>query len=278
MPRKKDPGSLTGSKRVKDNANKRVSSRAKKAFDAGADLLKDTASNTFNSNNIQQAVSNTANAVTGGIANVRQQVTDIAQLKQAINNQSGFEKGFADIEVADDYYGGLQIPEFDTQSFIPSDLTNPTELSNYQLDEKQLQETLRIYGGANRYLKALQAGYKHIEEVGKTKQGFEKARQSIIKGATEEVKTAQTIVSWDTERINLETSISKRDEANERLKQQQVKTLGAVNETNQLMQLVTAKEAKRDANIQKTIADTERITSKYLEDSAITVEASQITT
>ena len=275
MPRKKaEPGSLTGSKRVKETTSKRTSTKAKQALDAGAGLIKDTATkaatsitSTVTPENVVKAAGNTVNAVTGGIANIRQQVTDIAQLKQAITNQSGFEK-YTELTESTDIYGGLKIPEFDAQQAIPQDLTDPSNLANLGMTDDEAQKALAIYGKLNNRNKVLRAGYKYVEGVGLVKQGYEKARQSIIKGATEEIKTNQTIVTYDTERINLESAISKRDEANERLKQQQVKTLGAVNETNQLMQLITAKEAQRDANIQSVISKTEEITSKYLLDSA----------
>ncbi len=276
MPRKKaEAGSLTGSKRVKETASKRTSTKAKQALDAGGNLIKDTAkkaganiASTITPENIIKTTGSTVNAVTGGIANIRQQVTDIAQLKQAITNQSGFEKGFSELGESSDIYGGLKIPEFDAQGSIPQDLTDPSNLASLGMSDDEAQKALAIYGKLNNRNKVLRAGYKYVEGVGLVKQGYEKARQSIIKGATEEIKTNQTIVTYDTERINLEGAVSKRDEANERLKQQQVKTLGAVNETNQLMQLITAKEAQRDANIQSVIAKTEEITSKYLLDSA----------
>ena len=281
MPRKKaEPGSLTGSKRVKETTAKKATTKAKKAIEAGGNLIKDTVAKTVANPpslptiSISAPKQNIVNNVTSGIAKVKQGITDVSQARQALEPK-GFDGEYSKLDNPKEVFGGLDIPEFDGQKFIPSDLINPSNLEEFQLTEKEEQKALATYAGAGRYLNVLKAGYNHIQKVGEVNQSVQKAYQSVIKGSTEEIKTQETIVNYDIARINLETTIEKRDEAIEKLNQQQVKTLAAVNETNQLIQLVEAKENKREAQIQKTISETEQITSKYLLAESVSVIAPQ---
>ena len=77
-----------------------------------------------------------------------------------------------------------------------------------------------------------QAGYKYIADVGKVKQSSHKAQSSIIKGVTEEVKVQHSVVDFDVANIELEQKLEKRNQAEETLKQEQIKTVAAINETD----------------------------------------------
>ena len=275
MPRKKkEAGSLTGSERVKETVSKRASTKVGQALEAGAGKLKDTASGASKvilgvPGSVVRVTPQIANNVTSGIAKAKQAVTDIQQVKQAIAPK-GFSGQLSDIGEQDftDPYGGIKIPEFDAQSFIPSDLTDPSNLSSFQVSEKEFQEKAALYGGAARYLDLLEMGYKHVERVGKVIQSEGKAKQSVVKGITEQVRATDAVVGFETAVVNLHSSVEKRDQAVEKLKQNQAKTLGAVNETNQTIRLIEAKENKREADIQAIEAKTEQVISKYLAESA----------
>lgn len=275
MPRpKKEAGSLTGSKRVKETVAKKASSKVGQALEAGVGKLKDTASNAGKTvlgvpGSVVKVTPQVVNNVTSGIAKAKQAVTDIQQAKQAIAPK-GFGGQLSDTGKQDftDPYGGLKIPKFEAQSFIPDDLTDPSNLSSFQLSEEEFQEKAALYGGAARYLDLLQMGYQHVERVGKVIQSEGKAKQSVVKGVTEQVKAQDAVVGFETAVVNLNSSVEKRDQAVEKLKQNQAKTLGAINETNQTIRLIEAKESKREADIQAIEAKTEQVISKYLADCA----------
>lgn len=273
MPRpKKEAGSLTGSKRVKETVAKKASSKVGQALEAGAGKLKDAASNAGKTvlgvpGSIVNITPQVANNVTSGIAKAKQAVTDMQQVRQAITPK-GFSGTLSKVGEFSDPYGGTKIPDFDAQSFIPEDLTDPSSLTNYQLSEEDYQKGAKLYAGAGRYLGLLELGYKHVDRVGKVIQANGKAKQSITKGATEQVKAQDAAIGFDTAVINMHSSVEKRDQAVEKLKQEQAKTLGAVNETHQTVRLIEAKEDKREADIQAVEAKTEQVISKYLSDSA----------
>ncbi|NJM23581.1 MAG: hypothetical protein HC907_35650 [Richelia sp. SM1_7_0] len=148
---------------------------------------------------------------------------------------------------------------------IPSDLLNPQ--IELQATEEQLTNGLAVYAGATRAQQLLQAGFKYIEEIGKTKQQYHRAEQSIIKSATEGVKVQQEIVKFDKQNIELDIDITKREQSNEKLKQEQIKLTGMQKETSQIVLKIESQERKRDAEIRSIDAQTQDIIQKYLKDS-----------
>lgn len=270
MPRKKaEAGSLTGSKRVKSQKEKSAGTRAKKVAEAAGTVLKEAAVGVGKTAVSAAAgtASNAANAVTTGASEVRQAATDAIQARNAITGEQGYTGQLASGELArnGDAYGGLAFPEQDFNSMLPGDLLNPE--IELQATEEQLTAGLATYAAGTRAQTLLQAGFKYIAEVGKTKQLYHKAEQSVIKAASEGVKVQQEIVNYDIENIKLDQKIEKREQENEKLKQEQIKTLGARNETEQLRQKIEAQEGKRDAEISSIKAQTQDIIQKYLKDS-----------
>lgn len=270
MPRKKaEAGSLTGSKRVKAQKEKSAGTRAKKVAEAAGTVLKDAAVGVGQTavSAATGAVSNTANAVTTGASEVKQAATNALQARNAITGEEGYTGQLASGQLTreSDIYGGLAFPEQDFNGMIPSDLLNPQ--IELQATEEQLTAGLAVYAGATRAQTLLQAGFKYIAEVGKTKQLYHKAEQSVIKAATEGVKVQQETVNYDIENIKLDQKIERREQENEKLKQEQIKTLGARNETEQLRQKIEAQEGKKDAEINSIKAQTQDVIQKYLKGS-----------
>lgn len=263
MPRKKaEPGSLTGSKRVKSQKANSAGTRAKKVAETAGAALKDAAGTVG-----KAAVSGAASAVTTGAANVKQAAINAAQASNAITGEQGYSRGYASGQLNRqvDAYGGLAFPEQDFNGMMPGDLLNPQ--IELQATEEQLTNGLAVYAGATRAQQLLQAGYTYIEEVGKTKQRYHKAEQSVIKGATEGVKVEQEIVNYDIENVRLDQKFEKLEQENEKLKQEQIKSLAARNETEQLRLKIEAQEGKRNAEISSINASTQNIIQKYLKGS-----------
>jgi len=264
--RKKENGSLTGSPRYKaeQETDKKARARLKDKFETVGDKAKQVADN---AGVAFQTVSNAANTVASGAAQVSQVVTNTAQ---ALGSLAGF-KGYTghrasgELTTTGDPYGGVTIPTTDIQSLVPTDLLNPQ--IELKATEEQLTAGLAEYAAGTRAQQLLQAGYKYIEEVGKTKQSMHKAQGSIIKGVIESVKVKHEIVNFDIANVTLETNKEKLNQANEKLKQEQVKTLAAQNETAQLIEKTEALEGKRSAEIQRIRAQTNDIIQKYLKDS-----------
>lgn len=271
MPRRKEAGSLTGSKRVKQEKAATAGSRAKQVAESAGTALKDAAKSTINSagqaaiNGAATTISSTANAATTAASNIKQAVTDGIQARNALVGEKGYSGQLSQTTTKADPYGGLSLPELDLSSVIPTDLLNPSGLP--ECSHEQLNNGLSQYASASRAMQLYQAGYKYIADVGKVKQSAHKAQSSIVKGATEEIKVQQNIVDFDVANIELEQKIQKRDQANEGLKQEQIKTLAAINETEQLRQKLEALEDKREAEIQRIIAQTNQISQKYLQES-----------
>lgn len=210
--------------------------------------------------NIPKVASQAVNAATVGVSNVRQAVNDVAQLSGIQGYSHGLASG--NLQRHTDIYGGLVIPEVDFNGTIPSDLLNPQ--IELQATEAQLTQGLETYAGATRAQKLLQAGYKYIEEVGKTKQQFHKAEVSIIKGATESIKTQQAIVGFDRQNVELEIDREKLEQSKEKLKQAQVTTLGMSNETQQLIQLIEVREGLKESQIKSIQSQTQDVIQRYL--------------
>ena len=269
MATRKEVGGLTGSKRVKKEKENSAGSRAKKVAESAGAVLKEAAVGVGKTavSGATQAVSSASNSITTGASQVRQAATNGLQARNAITGEQGYTGQYASGQMTreTDVYGGLAFPEQDFNGMIPSDLLNPS--IELQATEEQLTHGLSVYAGATRAQQLLQAGFKYIGEIGKTKQLYHKAEQSVIKASTEGVKVQQELVNYDTENIKLDQKIERREQENEKLKQEQIKTLGARNETDQLRLKIEANELKRDAEISNINAQTQNIIQKYLKDS-----------
>lgn len=257
--RKRENGSITGSKRYKEEKTVSSTGAKAKALAEGAGVALTQVGQ------VAQTVSNAASTVTSTAAKVGQAVKDTGQ---AIGNATGFTGSKASSQLTTsngDAYGGVSVPVTDIQSLIPSDLLHPQ--ITLKATEEELTTGLIEYAAGTRAQQLLQAGYKYIEEVGKTKQSMHKAQSSIIKGATEEVKVNQNIVEFDIQNVELAIKGEKLNQSEERLKQEQIKTSAAQNETLQLIEKTEALEGKRNAETQRIKAQTNDIIQKYLKDS-----------
>ena len=172
------------------------------------------------------------------------------QARNALVGEKGYSGQLSQTTTNSDPYGGLALPELNLSTLIPTDLLNPSGLP--ECSHEQLNQGLSQYASASRAMQLYQAGYKYIADVGKVKQQSHKAQSSIIKGVTEEVKVQQNIVDFDVANIELEQKLEKRNQAEETLKQEQIKTVAAINETEQLRQKLEAQEDKREAEVSNT--------------------------
>lgn len=179
-------------------------------------------------------------------------------------NYSGIQtnSSYTQIEPITDVYSGVAIPHLKFDALVPTDLLNPSGLP--ECTEQQLNDGLKQYASATRAMHLYQAGFKYISEVGKTKQEYHKAQQSIIKASTEEVKVQREVTKFDTQNVELASDREKLYQADERLKQQQIITEATRTETQQLILKVEATESKRNAEIEALKAQTQEIISKYL--------------
>ena len=260
--RKKENGSLTGSKRYKEEKANSAGSRAKEiAESVGAKLV----------DNVPKAVSTAANAVTTGVSQAKQAANDAKQVLGAITGYEGFKgtHASAQLTTSNDAYGGLTLPQVDFKSMVPTDLLNPEGLP--ECSEEQLTTGLSKYASAKRAMELYQAGFSYIGEVGKAKLQMHKAQGFVVKAATEEVTVKKEIVKFDIANVNLASEQEKLAQANEGLKQEQIKTLAAQNETEQLRQKMEAIEGKRTAEIDRINHQTQNIIQKYLKDSIANV-------
>jgi hypothetical protein len=214
---------------------------------------------------IANTVSNVANTITTTAATAANTVNNI---KQALApTGTGYPHGYASsqLPVNQNPYGGLVVPEVDFTALVPTDLLHPSGLP--QASEQELTNGLAQYAGATRAMQLYQAGFKYINEVGKTKQEYHKAQQSIIKSATEGIKVQQEVVRFDRQNVELAIDKEKLGHSNERLKQAQITTVALANETAQMSLKYEAQEQKRDGEIRSLQAQTQDIIQKYLKDS-----------
>ena len=239
MATRKENGSLTGSSRYKKEEE------AKKANSVGTKAKQLAESATQAISKTPEVINNAANTVT----------TQTGK----INTVSGASSS---LQRTTDAYGGLSIPQTDFNSLIPSNLLKPQ--IQLQATEEELTVGLENYAGGTRAQRLLQAGYKYIEEVGKTKQQFHKAEASIIKAATEGVKVQQEVVRFDRQNIELSIDYEKLAQTDEKLKQEQIITNATRNETGLLIQKIEATERKKVAEIQSIDAQTQDIIQRYL--------------
>jgi hypothetical protein len=265
MARSKEHGSITGSKRYKEEKeNNSVGAKAKKlaesaevALEGAKEKLQPVASTV---SNIANATTTTAATVSNTVNNIRQALTPTG-----VGYQQSYSS--ANLQQKSDIYGGLAIPEIKFDTMMPTDLLHPQNSNLAQISEEELTTSLAIYAGAIRAQKLYQSSFKYIEEVGKTKLQYHKAEQSIIKAATESVKVDQEIVRFDRQNVELSIDKEKLTQSNERLKQSQIITTAMQNETTQLALKFEAQESKRDAEIGSIKAQTQDIIQKYLKDS-----------
>jgi hypothetical protein len=263
MARSKENGSITGSKRYKEENNSMGAKAKKLAESAGIALenVKDAVQP------VTSKVSNLANATTTAAATASNTVNN---LRQALSPTGvGYQHGLSssNLQQKSDIHGGLTMPEMKFDGMLPTDLLHPQNSNLPQVSEEELTSGLAIYAGAIRAQKLYQSGFKYIEEVGKTKQQYHKAEQSIIKAATESIKVDQEIVRFDKQNVELGIDKEKLTQSNERLKQSQITTVAMQNETSQLALKFEAQEQKRDAEIGSIKAQTQDIIQRYLKDS-----------
>lgn len=244
MPARK--GGLTGSTRVKGQSTT-VGEKAKAIADSAIASLGTVSQVT------SQVVSTTAQAA--------KTVGDIAQTIKPTGYQNGFQS--SSLTHKSDVYGGVSFPKQDFNGMIPSDLLNP-QIECLATDE-QVSNGLEIYRQASNAQALYQAGYKYINELGKTRQEYHKAEQSIIKGATEGVKVQHEVVNFDLANVNLATNQEKLLQADEKLIQAQVTTQAYRNETEQMRQFFEAKEQKKSAEINRLKAESATIIQQYLQ-------------
>jgi len=177
---------------------------------------------------------------------------------------NGYQNGFQSSSLShkSDVYGGIAFPVQDFSGMIPSDLLSPQ--IELQASDEQLTNGLATYAGASRAQELLQAGFKYIQEVGQTRQQYHKAEQSIIRGATEGVKVQQEVVNFDIANVNLATNQEKLIQADEKLIQARVTSQAYRNETEQMRMFYEAKEQKKNAEIQRLQAESQKIIQTYL--------------
>lgn len=238
-------GGLTGSKRVQ--SQKSVGEKAKEILDSAVSSL--------------GAVSQVANKAVEVTAQTAKTVGDIAQAVTPGGYQRGYQS--SNLTHKSDIYGGLAFPAQDFSGMMPGDLLNPQ--IELQATDEQKNQVLAVYRNAENAQALLQAGFKYIEEVGKTRQQYHKAEQSVIKGATEGVKVQQEIVNFDIANVNLDINREKLLQTDEKLIQERITTQAARNETANLKLFYEAKEQKRDAEIEKLRVERQTIIQKYLQ-------------
>ncbi|MBC1238502.1 hypothetical protein [Nostoc sp. 2RC] len=239
-------GGLTGSKRVKEQAENSVGAKAKRIAEEAIASL----------GNVSQVASKVVETTAQG----SKTIGDIAQTVKPNGYQNGFQSSA--LTHNSDIYGGVVFPKQDFSGMIPSDLLNPQ--IELQATDEQLTNGLATYAGASRAQELLQAGFKYIQEVGQTRQQYHKAEQSIIKGATEGIKVQQEVVNFDIANVNLATSQEKLIQADEKLIQARVTSQAMRSETEQMRQFFEAKELKKNAEIQRLQAESQKIIQTYL--------------
>lgn len=239
-------GGITGSKRVKEQGENSIGAKAKRIAD--------------------QAIASLGNVseVTAKVVEATAQVAKVAGDTAQMIRPGGYDKGYQSSALThkSDVYGGLTFSKQDFSVLIPGDLLNPQ--IELQATDEQLTNGLATYAGASRAQELLQAGFKYIEDVGKTTQQYYRAEQSVIKGATEGVKVQQEIVNFDIANVNLAINQEKLYQSDEKLVQAKVTTQALRNETEQIRIFFEAKEQKKNAEIQRLRAETQKLIQTYL--------------
>ncbi|MBA3920166.1 MAG: hypothetical protein H0X31_00085 [Nostocaceae cyanobacterium] len=213
-----------------------------------------------------EPITNAAAAAASVVGNAATS-TATAVVNGVVSTVTGYQNSYASSNLTHQFdpRGGLTIPEMEFAGSIPSDLLHPSGLS--KISEEELTAGLAEYAGATRAQRLYQAGFKYIEEVGKTKQQYHKAEQSIIKSATENIKVQQEIFRFDKQNVELSIDREKLEHSHEKLKQSQVVTVNLRSETSQIAQKLEAQQVKRDAEIKAIYSQSNDIIQKYLKDS-----------
>jgi hypothetical protein len=183
---------------------------------------------------IVNTVSNVANVATTTYATTTNAINNVKQAIAPNGTGYKFKQASSNIKHTSDAYGGLAIPDMQFNGMIPGDLLHPENANLPQITENELTTGLAIYAGAIRAQKLYQSGFKYIEEVGRTKQQYHKAQQSVIKASTEDIKVKQEVVRFDRQNVELSIDFEKLEHSNERLKQAQITTVALRNETSQI--------------------------------------------
>lgn len=240
-------GGLTGSTRVKNQAENTIGAKAKAIADSAMASL--------------GTVGKVADKVVETSAQINKTAGDIAQTVKPSGYQNGFQS--SNLTHKSNIHGNIDFPVQDFNGMIPSDLLNP--VIELQATDEQLNNGLQVYKQATNAQMLYQAGYKFIDQLGKTTQAYHKAEQSIIKGATEGIKTQQEVVNFDIANVNLATNQEKLLQADEKLIQARVTTQAYRNETEQLRSFFEAKEQKKNAEIARLKAESATIIQQYLQ-------------
>ena len=235
--RKREPGSLTNSARFKEEKENTIGAKAKKLIENLPNVAQ----------NVGERVSEATTKVVETSSAVGKTTGDIAQTIIPSGSSQSFQS--SSITRKNDVYGGLAFPKTDFNELIPSDLLNPEGLP--QIDNDTLSKGLQTYAGASRAIALRTAAFKYLEDVGKAGQQQQKAEQSFIKHAKEQVKTQQEIVHFDIANVEFETSLEKLKQADQKLIMGKINTQALINETQQLRLLTEALEQKRDVGIKK---------------------------
>lgn len=238
-----------------------------------AKLAQDTAATLNKGAEIVTQVKSNVGAVAAGVGAVSSAITQgkaqaqgaLVDSQQASMVDYGALQHRTPIVKNTDPYSAVRVPDVDFGALIPSDLLKPA--IGVTATPEELSEGLENYAGATRAQKLYQAGFKFVEEVGKTRQAYHKAQGAHIKASTESIKVQQAIVGFDRQNIELEIDKVKLDGAGEKLNQEQVKLLGLRKETTQITRKIEAIEAKREAEINVLDAQTREIRQKYLVES-----------
>jgi hypothetical protein len=246
-------------KTPKESIGKRAAKLAQDAassLNKGADTIAQVRSNV---GAVAAGVSSVAGAITTGKAQARGVVVDVQQAS-AIDYRAKQHR--TEIKKETDPYSAVRVPEFDFQGIVPTDLLKPS--ISVTATPEELSEGLEMYAAGTRAQRLYQAGYKFIEECGRTKQAYHKAQGAVVKGATEGVKVQQEIVRFDRQNIELEIDKVKLEQSGEKLNQENTRLLGLEKETTQLSRKIEAMESKRDAEISLLESQTQEIRQKYL--------------
>jgi hypothetical protein len=261
MVKSREHGSLTGSKRYKDEkADKKSKSIGRKAKEV-AESVGITLTSIQDSVKPLGEIANKATVATASVFNTANNIRQ-ALTPTGIGYQQSLSS--ANLQQKSDINGELSIPEINFSEMLPTDLLHPQNSNLPSISEDELTSGLVIYAGAIRAQKLYQQSFQYIQEIGLTKQHYHKAEQSIIKAATESIKVDQEIIRFDKQNVELGIDREKLDQSQERLKQSQITTVAMQNETLQLSLKFEALEGKRDAEIESIKSQTQDIIQRYL--------------
>jgi hypothetical protein len=209
----------------------------------------------------------------GNVSAVASTVTDVgaAIAKTAIDvtqivTPGGYSKGFQSSTLThkSDVYAGVAFPKQDLSGMLPGDLLNPQ--IELQATEEQLSNGINHYAAGVRAQQLLSAGFKYIEEIGKTAQQYHKAESSLIKAATLGVKTQTEIINFDIANVEQDINREKLLQTDQKLVQAKISTTHEHRVTEQLRLFYEASERKKDSQIKILDLQNQELMQKYLTD------------